>query len=308
MFHSILVPLDGSPFSEHALPLALTIAQRAGATIELVHVCGPAEHTYLPNILSEDNDDISAAVHAQLYLNRLVATISAAWRVPLVTTILEGQVVPALTQLVETSPTDLLIMTTHSRNALVRMVLGSVADALLRSLSVPMLLMRPGQTPPDLTQPVADLKQVLIPLDGSPLAESILVPAIALGSLFDAEYTVLQAMNVPMLGYALSAQTPEIDQQVLNSWRLEAQTYLQHITERLCQHNLRATPAVTLNNPPTGILEYAQLHQFQMVALTTHARIGLSRLLLGSTADAIIRDSHLPVLVCRPPASLAVVE
>jgi nucleotide-binding universal stress UspA family protein len=308
MFHSILVPLDGSTFSEHALPLALTIAQRAGATVELVHVSGPADQTYLPNVLSEDSDDISAAVHAQLYLNRLAATISATWHVPLKTTILDGQVVPALTHLVETSSTDLLVMTTHSRNALVRMVLGSVADALVRSLSLPILLMRPLQTQPDLTQPVPDLQQVLIPLDGSALAESILEPAIALGSLFGAKYTILQAMNVPLLGYALSAQTPEIDQQVLNTWRLEAQSYLQQITHRLCQRNLPTEPAITLNNPPNGILEYAKLHPISMVALTTHGRSDLTRLLLGSTADAIIRDSHLPVLVCRPPAPIAVVE
>jgi nucleotide-binding universal stress UspA family protein len=310
MFHTILVPLDGSPFGEHALPLALTIAQRAGSRLNLVHVCGPPRFENPMHLFHLDSDDISATAHARLYLDRLATSLSARWDVPITNTVLHGPVAQTLKAYTETSGTELAVMTTHGRGALARMTLGSVADELVRSLSLPMLLVRPRQEQIDPLESVHEeaCQHMLIPLDGSPLAETALEPAIALGELFNADYTLLQAMNVPMLSYALTAHAPELDQQSLDMWGVEAQAYLDKVAERLRQHEHRVHTAIIIGYPPTAILEYARDHAIELIALTTHGRSGLPRLLLGSTADAVMRESTSAVLISRPPAPLVPVE
>jgi nucleotide-binding universal stress UspA family protein len=289
MFHTILVPLDGSPFGEHALPLALTIAQRAGSRLNLVHVCGPPRFENPMHLFHLDSDDISATAHARLYLDRLATSLSARWDVPITNTVLHGPVAQTLKAYTETSGTELAVMTTHGRGV---------------------LLVRPRQEQIDPLESVHEeaCQHMLIPLDGSPLAETALEPAIALGELFNADYTLLQAMNVPMLSYALTAHAPELDQQSLDMWGVEAQAYLDKVAERLRQHEHRVHTAIIIGYPPTAILEYARDHAIELIALTTHGRSGLPRLLLGSTADAVMRESTSAVLISRPPAPLVPVE
>src|SRR5438067_676921 len=89
---------------------------------------------------------------------------------------------------------DLVVMTTHGRGPLGRLWLGSVADALVRDLAMPLLLVRPQETAPDFKREPL-LKHLLLPLDGSPLAEQMLEPAVALGTLMEADYTLLRVIK-----------------------------------------------------------------------------------------------------------------
>ncbi len=141
-YRSILVPLDGSPFSEQALPLAFAIAARSGALVQvaMVHHPVPALATALEVPEIEAQLDQEARVREVTYLNGVVDRWRGGANVPVTSAVLEGPVAEALEEQVEVSGADLLILTTHGRGPLSRFWLGSVADQLMRKLHVPMLL------------------------------------------------------------------------------------------------------------------------------------------------------------------------
>jgi nucleotide-binding universal stress UspA family protein len=306
MYRSIMVPLDGSPFGEHALPLALTIARRAGATVDLVHVVT----TVGRNVFGGELDAPVLGVprleqmreRAGAYLDQLAASLSARWDVAITSTVLNGPPADTLRARALASGVDLVVMTTHGRGPLSRAWLGSVADALIRQMPVPILLVRPHEEALDLLEAAHEqaFQHVLIPLDGSDLAEDVCEPAVALGELMQAEYSLLQAIDVPTLGYAPAAQVAGLDEQVLEQWRAEAQAYLDQVAEPMRARGLRVRTNVMFAQPALAILDYARQHAVDLIAMATHGRGGLARILLGSVADKVVRSTGTPVLLHRP--------
>jgi nucleotide-binding universal stress UspA family protein len=314
MYRRILVPLDGSHFGEHALPLALGLARRAGAKLEVVHVYTPLATAYSEHpVWNDDTLEALLKKRHQDYLDHTAGRLAKVSPVSVSLVVLEGGVVEEICAHVEKTGVDLVVMTTHGRGPLGRFWLGSVADALARQSPVPVLLVRPGEAAPDLCrEPVA--QHILLPLDGSDLAEQMLGPAVELGSLADADYTLLRVikpvlptlthpMAFPMEGASLAQLTQEtLDQLETANERLgrEAQDYLDRVAERLQARGLRIqTRVATEQQPATAVLEAAATG-IDLIALETHGRRGLARLLLGSVADKVVRGSHLPVLVHHP--------
>jgi nucleotide-binding universal stress UspA family protein len=309
MYRSILVPLDGSEFGEQALPLALSIARRAGASLRLVHVAIPLVTNYAEAFVMPD--DLEARVRARQadYLNETASRLLVSSLVPVTTALLDGDVVTAIRDHAAAAGVDLVVMTTHGRGPLGRFWLGSVADELVRRLPIPLLLVRPSDRPPEPGhEPV--LRHLLIPLDGSPLAEQIIEPAVALGTLMDADYTLLRVLE-PMLpvGYPLEGGTiGEATRKLLDQvqtaheeLRREARRYLAGIAEDLQERGLHAQVRVTTaDQPAAAILDAATPPACDLVAVETHGRRGLTRVLLGSVADKLIRGAPVPVLVHRP--------
>jgi nucleotide-binding universal stress UspA family protein len=300
MYRSILVPLDGSAFGEQALPLALGIARRAGAKVQLAHVHllpAPMYTEARPNF--ENTRDVRARGLAQDYLDGVVKRLGA--RVPVASVVLEGGIAEALQEHTIATGVDLVVMTTHGRGPLSRFWLGSVADEMVRRSPVPLLLVRPGEEAPD---PGRDpvLRHLLIPLDGTALAEAILAPALALGGLMEAEYTLLRVVPpLPAAYDSIGFEVAAFDLPSREQMEEEARTYLELVACRLRGEGRRVRTRVVLDRPPAaGILDEAQGRPADLIALGTHGRRGLARLLLGSVADKVIRGALTPVLVHRP--------
>jgi nucleotide-binding universal stress UspA family protein len=302
MLRTILVPLDGSQFGEQALPLALGIARRAGATLELIHVYLTPAPLYTERWADVENTlDSRARQEARAYLDGAVRRLASSG-VPVRGTYQEGGIPESLQQLVADRGVDLVVMTTHGRGPLSRFWLGSVADELVRQLPVPVLLVRPreGKAAPA-GEPV--LRHFLVPLDGSPLAEQILGPAGELGKLMGADYRLLRVVQpVPYLA-------PELggfggvgpDPRLLRELQTEAEAYLAGVTKRLREQSWSVQGQVRLEpQVPRAIFEEAEKHGCDLIALATHGRGGLGRALRGSVADKVIRGGLLPVLVYRP--------
>jgi nucleotide-binding universal stress UspA family protein len=299
MFRSLLVPLDGSPFSEHALPFALGIATRAGAAVQLVHVHIPVVYATGINVLDSGADE-RVKEQEWVYLDRMVSRWQAsAPGVQLSSTLLEGFAPDVLREQMS-GKADLVVMATHGSGPMSRFWLGSVADALVRTATVPLLLLRPNEQPP----PVAlapPFRHVMIPLDGSELAEQALEPALQLGRLMEANYLLLRVVKLvvmldPNLGWpAMTGTNETLTRQAID----EAQAYLDRIAVRLGGHGLKVrTRTVLHTHPAEAILQEAQ--GADVIALATHGRGGLRRLLLGSVADKVLRGGTTPMLVCRP--------
>ncbi len=318
MFRTILTPLDGSTFGEHALPLALGIARRSGASLRLLHVVQPPasiysesplflEDSYLESYVREHQRSASLA-----YLGAVARRLKGLPGPGATRLVAEGEVRDAIRAQAELAPADLVVMTTHGRGPLGRFWLGSVADELVRTLSMPVLLVRPREGVPDLERE-ADLKRILIALDGSTLAEQVLEPAVEIGRLTGAEFTLLRVVRPIVLPqYALEGGG--LGPIVVGLEKLEAEEkkqceqaeqYLEATAAPLRSRSLPVqTRVVVEDQPAAGILRAAQKEDSDLIALATHGRRGLSRLFLGSVADKVVRGGRLPVLLVRPKVAL----
>ncbi len=306
MYRSLLVPLDGSPFAEHALPLALGLARRAGAALQLVTVVNPLVAAYL-GVPYDPELEAVAGGRKHAYLDDTARRMRELSAVPVSTAVLEGAIPAALCAHTAGGDTDLVVMATHGRGPLSRFWLGSVADELVRRLPVPVLLVRPGEGEVDLAQE-PELGPVLVPLDGSPLAEEVLAPAGDLARLLGVNITLLRvvkpvpASDIPddppaeREAQALLNRTREVHREVIH----EASSYLLGVAERLRAEGLHVGTRVTVQEQPAAaILSEAEATGAGLIAVTTHGRRGLVRVLMGSVADKVVRGAPIPVLVHR---------
>ena len=306
MYRSLLVPLDGSAFGEHALPFALSIARRAGATLNIVRVHSPYDPIcFDKKSLVSGVLDAEAKSHMQLYLDRIVKRLATVSSASVASTILDGPyVAEAIIGHAAATGIDLIVMTTHGLGPLSRFWLGSVADELVQRAAVPIILVRPHEAAVDFTcEPV--VRNVLIPLDGSDLAEQVLEPALALGELMQADYELLRVCEplretgLDPSGNAAAGET----ERFIEPLRAEAQDYLNRVAERLKAQGMNVHTHIAVGQHAASvILDTAQELAVNLIALETHGRGGLSRLAVGSVADKVLRGASIPpipVLVHR---------
>ncbi len=306
MFRSIMVPLDGSRFAEHALPTAIGIARPAGANLGLVRV-HESRTSARESEIAMDRFDKIIQEREQNYLNETAESASTELTTPVAARLLSGTVVDSLSEYAAQSSCDLVVMTTHGRGPLSRFWLGSVADKLIRRLPIPVLLVRPEDRDVDLSRE-RGFRRILIPLDGSSFSERILETAIALGTLVQAEYTLLRVVTpiTPLgeerhgsLAAELGLGPSMLDQvhAIPENERRDAQEYLEQVAVRMrAQGHSVQVEVISHWNHATAILERIS-DGVDLVALATHGRGGLARLMLGSVADKIIRSASVPVLI-----------
>jgi nucleotide-binding universal stress UspA family protein len=318
MYQSILVPLDGSSFGEQALPLALSIARRCGASLEVAHV-----HETLAPLYSQSMAGMEGIFDKELraqrtaYLGAVVKRLASQTKVPIEPAFLEGAVVEAILDRVSARKIDLIVMTTHGHGPVARFWLGSVADHLVRHAPAPILLVRPREEKPgSLTQSKESVfRKVLISLDGSSLSESILNEAVPLARAMQAELLLLRVIQPAVIGnLAIPEPTtgiiaPSVIEK-LEAWhkqrQQEAADYLEKIAGTLRSSSLTVrTCVVSHEQPAVAILNEARNQGADVIAIETHGRSGLSRFILGNIADKVIRGSSVPVLVHRQAEELA---
>jgi nucleotide-binding universal stress UspA family protein len=295
MYVSLLVPLDRSPLAEQALPWALSIARRANARMDLVqvHALYALEDPTAGWLPFDPDCDAQRKQDEQLYLDATARWLTSVSPVRVTASVLHGSAVlpetvaNSILQRASAGKVDLIVMATHGRGPIDRFFLGSVADELIRRAGVPVLLVRPGETPLRLS-PEPLLENVLVPLDGSALAEQALGPALDLACLMEAPCTLLHVVEASDRG---GEPVPEV----------KARAYLADTIRRLGQRPVRVEGLTVMGRGVAeAILRQAQVND--VIALATHGRGGVRRMLLGSVADKVIRGASTPVLVYKPPA------
>ncbi len=291
MFRNVLVPLDGSAAAEHALPWAVAAAAPSG-TVHLVHIHLPPVPVVVEGVVMSDPSlDESAREQEGESIVRLAERVrAAAPRLAVVARTIDTDdgLADALAKAAADAAADLVAMTTHGRGPFARFWLGSVADEFLRHSPAPVLVLRPRDpdAPPDLAAKPA-LRQLIIPLDGSDLAGRILEPAARLGGVFGAEYTLLTVLD-------------PADDPVVAARRAEA--YLEPVARSIAERaGAVRTRVVRKESPAEAVLALAGGDPATGVALATHGRSGVGRLLHGSVADELVRKAPGPVLVLHPP-------
>lgn len=299
MFRHILVPLDGSEFAERALPLASGIAQRSGATLHLAQV-HPLMVQYPPApdipLLDPAVEERERAEERQ-YLRRKAAALEADG-LQVQTALLEGPAGPRLADHAAAVGADLVVLTTHGRDPVSRMWLGSVADYLLRHLPVPRLLVHSSGGAEPLPPPGLP-RRILVPLDRSPLAEAAIPPALTLGRLAGAELVLLSVVEpVIPIGDPSVSFPADVVRRALDSMEQSSQDYLERLAEKLrCDGLTVSTCCVVDSRVARRIDAEAVREGCDLIAIATHGAGGFRRLLLGSVTDKVVRGASVPVLV-----------
>lgn len=299
MAGSILIPLDGSPFAEQALPLGISLAQRFGSALLLMQaIPTPGAPRYLSNNATSPLE-LQALFRdaANEYLESVREQVRQT--LPEVETlVVEGSAGEAIARVADEEPVTYLVMTTHGRTGLSRWALGSVADRVRHLVHRPLLVLRPHDDATQAPVPPVTFKRILIPLDGSPLAERVLPLATEFARLYQAELYLFRAISSwpPSL---VGAEAAAFEMSWYETLREEAQHYLEGVAVPLRAAGLSVHQEVGAEPAADGILDYADLVEADLIAMTTHAREGLSRLVLGSVTDRVVRAGEIPVLVVR---------
>jgi nucleotide-binding universal stress UspA family protein len=303
MLRSILVPLDGSRSSEGSLPFAAKVARTTGGKLHLAHVHVPYEpESLLANTqfqyegVSVDEYDAESRDREEKYLSRLAARLSGEGTAT-DAKLLEGtEVADRLSHYAEEVETDMIFMTTHGYSGVNRLWLGSVADEIIRHTTVPLFVVHPKEA----DEPPAELsvRHILIPLDGSELAESVLGPATELARATNAKLTLVHVVpsgemsSWPVLAPLRERPVPPLDR---------AETYLRGIAEELRLKGVDVEIRAEHGNMPATVIHHVADHVgADVIAMATHGYGGLKRTLLGSVADKLLRSSTLPLLILRP--------
>ena len=271
MYSTVIVPLDGSRLAETALRPGVDVASRTGAEILVLSVVHDrsqedARQSYL-RTLTDQTTTVPV---------RYVVTLGA-----------EPAAVIA-DMAVEQDP-SIVCMSTHGRGGFARALLGSVAEDVVRRTAGPVLLMGP-HTRADLS-PVAG--QLMVCLDGSDHAEAILPLATAWAQQFAMELYLVQFLDPHTARQLRVAKVPDED--------IHEDAYLARVGRRLRDNGVPVDWEVLHDSrPAAAIVDHARHHEASLIALSTHGRVGLRRLAIGSVAAQIVHDSPYPTLAIRP--------
>jgi len=306
MLRSLLVPLDGSTFSESSLQFAGKIARATGGAVHLAHVHVPYEPENLLANSQFQFEGVNVAEYdaqhragEERYLTGLADRLSDEGT-PVDAKILDGdEVAEELAAYADEVQTDMIFMTTHGHSGASRLWLGSVADEMIRRTKVPLFVLHPEgrDTPPE---GVFSVRHIVIPLDGSELAESVIDPATELARATGARITLVHVAQMPeMGGWPVLATLRERPVPKLDA----AIAYLDRLAAELREDGFEVeTHVERAVQTAVAIGRIAEELNADVIALATHGYGGLKRTLLGSVADKLLRASALPLLVMRPPA------
>jgi nucleotide-binding universal stress UspA family protein len=302
MFKRILVPLDGSTLAERALAPALALAQAVEGEGEVRLLCVPLPQPMNVERYSggysfwwPEQARERACCEGESYLDGK----REAWARPGVaisTQTIEGDPPSMILDAAREWQADMIALSPHGYSGLTRWVLGSVAEKVLRAATCPVLLVRS----------VRPLQTVLIPLDGSRLAEQALAPGMEMARLMGAEVrllTVTQAMAMPVAGLrGTEWMAQDIVEQLTYDNSEEATRYLEHVKRRYRNSGLVVKTEIVEGVAAYAILEYVAAEPVDLIVMATHGRTGLRRWAFGSVTEKVLRGSDVSMLTIRPPA------
>ncbi|MCA9941086.1 MAG: universal stress protein [Anaerolineales bacterium] len=268
LMRRILVPLDGSPFAEHVLPLARTLSRSLSASLLLTSVVDAPPNAGTPSERSKYLEDVTAQVRF--------------YDIPVTAVLRHGAPPDAIHAVADEYGVDLVVMSTRGHSGVRRLLFGSVAHALVQRRAYPLLLLRPQEKTEG--GPPIRIDRILVPLDGSHLAENVLPFAERLARQFAAELLLLSVPDGPE-GSGLRSQL---------------QAYVDGVAAVLDEQTVEVRTLVTGSGAARTILAVSEAEQVDLIVMATHGRGGLERLLLGSVAASVVTDAPCPVFLVPP--------
>ena len=298
MFKRILVALDGSSTAESILPAVISLAKLYGSWVTL---CSIIPHQKTGQLFSKqyflEKIELDSQAKLNLYLHEWESKLNS---IGIRTDILikTGNPPQEIIRLTEDSHYDLLALATRGRSGIMRWILGSVADHIIGSVPIPILLIAPHENVKySFKQPIK-LNSIIIPLDGSKLAESVLPVAESIALKSSAEITLIQAVPTVIQVYlGIEPQTYPID--ILENLEERGNDYLSKVKRFLVNRGTKVESKLLEGDASSSIINFCSQIDHSLVTMTTRGNTGFSRWVLGSVADKIIRNIGGPVLLIK---------
>jgi nucleotide-binding universal stress UspA family protein len=302
MYRNVMVPVDGSSFSREAVLQGLRIASQCGATLRLVRVASTPLFIGGPDAIvpaSEGIRDLRNRELAELYA--LAAECRAHSTVNVTASLQQGPVADALIGYARRYRVDLIVMRSHARRGLARVWFGSVADKMIRESGIPVLVVRPPSVATALGLGF-NFSRILVPLDGSQLAEQSLRHMLPLARVEGSHITVLRVVAPSRDRDGLdSAIGPAKAAEVA-----EAKRYLDALLDSQLDRSLTVQRRVVIaDDAASAILHQAEVDESDLIAIATRGRGAIARARSGSVADRVMREAAVSAMVIHPDASVA---
>ncbi|HEU5315068.1 MAG TPA: universal stress protein [Chloroflexota bacterium] len=296
MYRTIFVPLDGSDLAERALPYAARLASLGVARLVLARVIREPDAA-APESFQED---VRARREAKDYLDAVVERhLSLPGLRPPETFVVSGEPAPALLELAQRERASLIVMGTHGRSGIGRWLYGSVAERVLHEAHVPVFLV-PTTAPAG--WPADRPPRVLVPLDGSAFATEAIAAAAPLIEGLRADVVLVRVVEPAI--YVASPYGPMYAAPAVGTPEAlaAAEDYVESVAAPLRRKGYTASAVVREGYPANELARVASDGLIDVIAMATHGRTGLARLVLGSVATATLRHANVPLLLVRPEA------
>ncbi len=317
MFTRILVPLDGSLLAEKAVPVAARIARATKGTVLLLRVVVPISMSspyiagyggYMIETIEEER------ASAEVYLHRLAEEGELAG-IETITNVMIGNPSPCILDFAHTQSADLIVMASHGYTGITHWTMGSVAQKVARHTTVPVLVLHPKELAGEKLLADTEHMRVLVALDGSPFAETSLLPvahfiatlaAPGEGELHMVE-VVKQFSDEELQRFKRNGFDLDLEQTVQD----QAKDYLKALSEKLVGQ-LQAEPGVQIK-VTWSIAQHRDItdellalaKDYDLIALTTHGRSGLEHWMVGSVTERVLNHTKMPLFVVHPAKNVA---
>lgn len=299
MYNCILVPLDGSTTAEQALPYARWLAESFRISIELVAVVDTEAFTAAASI----DRAHSATIVQEKELRRAKNYLdSISRRLPGLTVksfVKRGYAAEIIVEEAEKDKNILITIATHGRSGLKRWLLGSTAEKVVRAARNPVFLVRANEKAEN--RNAVGFKTIIVALDGSEVAESILPSVVDLAKALNPHVLLIRSFSVPASLYVGDEGYYAIDvEQDRKQFEAEACAYLKKKQDELTGFGIGNVATIC----PEGyaadeIIALSERTPGAMIAMCTHGRSGISRWAMGSVTETVIRHAQVPVLIRR---------
>ncbi|MBV0924479.1 universal stress protein [Halomicroarcula limicola] len=291
MYDDILIPTDGSEHAVRAAEHGAYIADAFDATLHLLTVvdvdaaagpfsAGGVDEEYVERLKSK----------ARTAIDALDGAVSAVETVQ--SSVVTGQPSTAILDYVADRDVDLVAMGTHGRRGLSRYLVGSVAERVVRQSPVPVLTVRASER----SAVEEGYDQILVPTDGSDYAAAAVAHALAIAERAGAR---VHAVSVVNLGDIATGADVGVPPEFVEQFETLAEEAVVSVATAARERGLDVETSVSSGVPARELLDYVEENPIDLVVMGTHGRTGWDRLLLGSTAERLVRRSPTPVLTVR---------
>ena len=306
MFKRILTPLDGSTLSEGILPYVRALALAFHARVELLRTYQNLDY----DLLGQDDTDsgsimaalepVAARLHNQA--ERYLEDVAGGLREMGVATDVDVRSGPAAVHIVNEAAVvenTLVAMSTHGRTGLGRWIMGSVTDRVLHTTMAPLLVVHPERGAPSVDS-TARIGTLIVPLDGSALAESILTVTAEMAVAMDAKVVLAEAVGMPSGYYREEDTVGSADISYISQMEDQAEEYLGVQAGLLRAQGVSSVDIQVRRGPAAVEIEdLARSIPDSMIIACTHGRSGVGRTVIGSVTDRLARHSGHPALIVR---------
>ena len=296
MLTKVLVPLDGTEVADSIIPYVSSLAQGLGMEVVFLSATDPNaivlhvddEETRLRNVSQILGN---AENHLKIRQQAAISSLESAG-VTAKGVITQGAPAEAILKVSQEEGCDLIAMSTQGRSVAGRGVLGSVTDKVVHSSDLPVMTILP-----DASRRAGDIEEVIVPLDGSALAEAVLPYVETLALKCGMRVVLIRAYQI---GVTFMGDMPDAYiglEGVEDDIRNEATRYLGQVAEPLKAKGIDVTTTILSGHPAQVLGEFAEDRANSMIAMCSHGHSGFSRWVLGSVAESTVRVSGDPVLI-----------